>query len=253
MWAQRPAKAVVLAATLLACRGPAVGREAKGREQPARQRDILGSAKPLFSHNKEELVIRDFFQDRRNGFFVDVGCGHPIQDSNTYYLETHLGWSGIGVDALPEMARKWKRLRPASRFFNYVVTDHAGAAASFFRAERRVRDISSLFKPEHDPAGGKVESEEIRVPAITLNELLERNGVSRFDLLSMDIEGAEPLALAGLDVERFRPELACVEAKLDNRQPILRYFTAHGYRRIERYLAADPENFYFTPVAARRP
>ena len=73
-------------------------------------RDILGTEKAHYSQHDEELVIRDFFQDQRGGFFLDVGCGHPIQASNTYYLEKHLGWTGFGVDALPEMADKWRRL-----------------------------------------------------------------------------------------------------------------------------------------------
>jgi len=39
------------------------------------------------------------------------------------------------VDALPEMAPKWRRNRPGSRFFNYSVTDHAGTLEPFFRVE----------------------------------------------------------------------------------------------------------------------
>ena len=68
------------------------------------RRDIVGTEKPRYSHANEELVIRDYFQDQRGGFFLDVGCGHPIEASNSYFLEKHLGWSGIGIDALPEMA-----------------------------------------------------------------------------------------------------------------------------------------------------
>jgi FkbM family methyltransferase len=209
------------------------------------RRKIVSEEKPLYSHGNEEVIIRDFFQDRRNGFFLDVGCGHPIDDSNTYYLEEHLGWSGIGVDALPEMAPKWSRRRPASRFFNYIVTDHGGTVESFYRAE--LKDISSIQKPLQGPSGNAVRSEEIRVPTITLTNLLEQAGVSRIDLLSMDIEGAEPLALAGFDIGRFRPGLACVEAKPANREKILKYFAAHGYGRIERYARYDEMNYYFAP------
>jgi FkbM family methyltransferase len=212
------------------------------------RRDIVGTEKPVYSHGNEEIVIRDFFQDRRHGFFLDVGCGHPVDDSNTYYLEERLGWSGIAVDALPEMEPKWRRNRPASRFFNYIVTDHADTVESFFRAEPRARDISSIYKPDRDPSRNPVQSEEIRVPTITLTKLLERNGVSSIDLLSMDIEGAEPLALAGFDIERYKPALACVEAKLMNRAKILRYFGDHHYRRIDRYLKYDVANYYFTPL-----
>ena len=40
--------------------------------------DILGTEKKKYSQFDEELVIRDFFQDRRGGFFVDVGASQPV-------------------------------------------------------------------------------------------------------------------------------------------------------------------------------
>jgi len=215
---------------------------------PPNRRDILSTERAQYSHAKEELIIRDFFQDRRNGVFLDVGCGHPIQDSNTYYLEKHLDWTGMGVDALPEMARKWRRNRHGSRFFNYIVTDHAGTLEPFYRAEESVKDISSIEKPVRGPGGDPVLSEEIRVPTTTLTKLLEQSGVAKIDFLSMDIEGAEPLALAGFDIARFRPELACVETKVRNRERIRKYFADHGYQQIGRYLRYDVANYYYTRV-----
>src|SRR5262245_17500197 len=88
---------------------------------PAASGGIL-SGKALYSHGKEELIIRDFFQDRRDGVFLDVGCAWPIEKNNTYYLEKKLGWSGIGVDGLPDFAEAWKSKRPRSRFFNFLVS-----------------------------------------------------------------------------------------------------------------------------------
>lgn len=220
--------------------------EAPSSTQTARK-NIVGTEKKLYSHGKEEIIIRDFFQDRRDGVFLDVGCGRPIQDSNTYYLEEHLHWSGIGVDALPDMAAKWKRSRPLSRFFNYIATDHGDTMESFYRAKLKVRDISSTQKPETGPGGGRVQSEEIKVPTTTLTKLLEENGISKLDFLSMDIEGGEVLALAGFDIEKFRPELACIEAKPANRAKIVRYFTDHGYAKVDTYLKYDQTNYYFAP------
>jgi len=209
------------------------------------RKDIVSTGKPLYSMHKEETVIRDFFQDRRGGFFLDVGCWHPIIASNTYYLEAHLGWSGFGVDALPEMARKWKRNRPASKFFNYIVIDHADTVEPFYRMD--LSDISSIQKPLPAASAGATKVEEIKVPTITLTKLLDGRGVSKIDFLSMDIEGAEPLALAGFDINRFGPELACIEARPGNRELIMKYFADHGYERIERYLKYDDVNYYFTP------
>ncbi len=223
----------------------AVRQTAKPVDAPA-HRDILRTERRLYSLASEELIIRDFFQDRRDGFFLDVGCARPIKESNTYYLERHLGWSGIGIDALPEFASAWLKKRPRSRFFNFLVSDHSDSVEPFFRAPE-LRGISSFQKPERDPAGMPVKVEELHVPTITLTKLLDGAGVAKVDFLSMDIEGAEPLALAGFEIERFKPELACVEAKPKNRDAIVGYFSKHGYERLNAYAKYDPVNYYFSP------
>ncbi len=92
---------------------------------------------------------------------------------------------------------------------------------------------------------GDVQYEEIQIPTITLTDLLDQNDVERIDLLTMDIEDAEPLALAGFDIDRFKPELACVEAHVGVRESLMEYFSAHGYRRLEQYSERDPFNYYF--------
>jgi FkbM family methyltransferase len=210
------------------------------------RRDILGAEKNLYSQHAEEVVIRDFFQDRRNGVFLDVGCAWPVLYSNTYYLERELDWTGIGVDGLPDYGPRWKKRRPGSRFFNFIVTDHSDTTESFYRTVRRdLLGISRLSKEEKSHR--RVRYEEIRVPTITLTQLLERNGIAKIDLLSMDIEGAETLALAGFDVERFQPELAVIEVHANTRAPVLDYFQSHRYHAIERYRDFDQVNYYFTP------
>jgi FkbM family methyltransferase len=216
---------------------------------PQPREDILGTGKKLYSQHDEELVIRDFFQDRRHGTFLDVGCAWPIKASNTFYLEQRLGWRGIAVDALPDYEQAWRKRRRRSRFFNYLVTDHAGTFASFFRSE--LLGVSTI-KPPEEFEGRKLKYDEIRVPTITLNQLLDENEMKKVDFVSMDIEGAELLALAGFDIERFKPELLCIEAKPQNRAALMQYFATHGYERIERYFKRDQVNYYFAPKLAER-
>jgi len=214
----------------------------------APRRDIVATERVRYSQHHEEVIIRDFFQDRRDGFFLDVGCAWPKKHSNTYYLESELGWSGIGVDALPEYARRWKNQRPRSKFFNYLVGDRSGSVETFFRAPH-LPGISSV-RPRPSFSGKKVDYEEIKIPTITLTKLLEDNGISKLALLSMDIEGAEMPALAGFDIDRFRPELVCIEMYHAGRENILRYFAAHGYEHLDRYLPYDGLNYYFAPKPA---
>ena len=54
----------------------------------------------------------------------------------------------------------------------------------------------------------------MRVPARTLSALLDEAGIARpVDLLSLDVEGAEPGALRGIDFARHAPRFICVEAR----------------------------------------
>ena len=105
-----------------------------------------------------------------------------------------------------------------------------------------VEDHIELFPDNSEFASGPVQ-----VKTITLNELLDQRGVEKIDFLSMDIEQAEPAALAGFDIERFRPELVCIEATESVRKAIAAYFDAHGYERIDAYLSYDPVNWYYRP------
>ena len=77
--------------------------------------------------------------------------------------------------------------------------------------------------------------------------MLKRQGVTKIDFLSMDIEGAEPAALAGFDIKKYGVELICIEAhgskKLENK--ILKYFEENGYEHIEELKPYDIANWYF--------
>lgn len=58
----------------------------------------------------------------------------------------------------------------------------------------------------------------------------------------MDIEGHEPEALAGFDIDRFRPELLVIEGK---KGAVSRYLRRHGYVQVKRYEPFDGVNRYF--------
>lgn len=198
-----------------------------------------------YSERNEEVIIRHFFKDRRDGFFLDVGAYHYKNASNTYYLEKNLGWSGIAVDANGEFALGYKRNRPKTLFFSFFISDKSDEKADFLIVREpghltkstAVRD----FVPER-------EVEEVKVPTITLNDLLAGLHVKKIDFLNMDIELWEPRALAGFDIERYKPDLVCIEAHRQVRDRILAYFEEHGYARMDLYFLFDQRNWYFAPA-----
>jgi FkbM family methyltransferase len=200
-----------------------------------------------YSEEEEEWIIRDFFKDRRNGFFVDVGANHYRKDSNTFYLEERLGWSGIAIDPQATFEPDYKKHRPRTRFFPLSVGDVSNETAKLYKADRNSSAVSTNQDFTH--VFGK-NVREFGTPTITLTNLLTHLQVSRIDLLSVDVELSEPEVLAGFDINRFKPILVCIEAHPDVRQRILNYFAQHGYVAVGRYLRVDVQNLYFIPLAA---
>ncbi len=229
---------LAVAATAALTRGPSVIQDDWLRER-------YGPSK--WSYNAEEWIVRDFFQDRRGGVFVDVGSADARESSNTYYLESALGWSGVAVDALEEFGPGYAEHRPRTRFFAMLVGDRSDERATLYVSERAGNSSTSQdFTAFYNP-GQTLETRQM--PTITLTDLLDRAGVTNVDFLSMDIEMSEPAALEGFDIGRFKPALVCVEAHPPIRQWLVDYFARHGYRVVAKYLWSDWENLYFAPSA----
>ena len=198
-----------------------------------------------FTEREEEWIIRDFFQDKKDGVFVDVGANHYRDASKTYYLESRLGWSGLAIEPQQEYAADYPKFRPRTRFRQFFVSDVSNATAQLYVLKSMPLTASS--DKEFVEQFGK--PDEVReVPTITLNDLLKAEGITAIDFLSMDIELHEPKALMGFDIDRFMPAFVCIEALLPVRQQILDYFTAHGYVVVGKYVWVDRENLYFARV-----
>jgi FkbM family methyltransferase len=200
------------------------------------------------SEHGEEWIIRDFFNDKRDGVFVDVGAHNYKRYSNTYYLETALGWSGLAVEPQTKFAEEYARYRPRTRFVSLFVSNTSNRNAVLYVPRNDLVASQSREFAEID-GGGIVD--EVETQTTTLDDVLDRTGISQIDFLSMDIELAEPDALAGFSIQRYRPSLVCVEGHLPVRQQILDYFARNGYVVLGKYLRADSQNLWFTPLASR--
>ena len=67
--------------------------------------------KKSYSMDNEDTVILKYFKDRKNGFYVDVGCYHPIHINNTYLLYKK-NWHGINIDTSQFSIDLFNYMRP---------------------------------------------------------------------------------------------------------------------------------------------
>ena len=57
----------------------------------------LTHKKISYSYGGIDSLVLNIFKNQKNGFYLDVGCGHPIKNNNTYLLNKK-GWNGMNID-----------------------------------------------------------------------------------------------------------------------------------------------------------
>jgi len=162
--------------------------------------------------------------DRDGGVFIEAGANDGVRQSNTYFLEKKRGWTGLLVEPVPELAAECRKNRRAAvvREAALVASDVAGATVELQVAglmstvtgalgdeEATARHVAKALAVQKIAA-----SRRMRVPARTLSALIDETGIGReIDVLSLDVEGAEEMALRGLDFSRHAPRFICVEVR----------------------------------------
>jgi FkbM family methyltransferase len=169
-----------------------------------------------YGQNGEDAVLWRFFNSPR-GFYVDVGAFDGVYLSNSKIFED-AGWDGICVEALPQYADLCRDNRPRAT----VIA--AAVVAGDRDTVELTADPTGLFTGQtsdtltvagHYKGWGfqEPEWETVRVPAVTLNEVMDRK--PRIDFLSLDIEGGEIDVLSTVDFERHRPRVLLLEANTE--------------------------------------
>jgi FkbM family methyltransferase len=163
-----------------------------------------------YAQNWEDVRLRRLFADRPTGFYVDVGAAHPQLHSFTHTLYRQ-GWRGINVEPLPSFFALLADERPEDRCLNAVLGRETGGTVTFFEAPEQRGSSSMRPDVAQQLRDAGLEVREHTVPVRTLADVLEEAAPATFDLLKVDVEGAEDEVLAGNDWTRFRPRLVVVE------------------------------------------
>ena len=79
----------------------------------------------------------------------------------------------------------------------------------------------------------------MQAPGRTLTEVLDEVGAPEVDLLSLDLDGFEPQALAGLDLDRHAPRYILVEVQDEERLRAVEARLEGHYRQTERMSSKD--------------
>lgn len=198
-----------------------------------------------FSQHGEDALAWNLLGRPRTGFFIEAGAHDGVSLSNTFFLE-NIGWTGLLVEAHPELAEKCKKARPKSNVVHAALGPDNGAATCDFQMvlgaggvdALSFSDATSAHKDRIMREGGKIQT--VTVPCTSLNKLLSEQQAPRVDFLSLDVEGAEMLVLAGLDFDKWRPRVLAIEDNSNGRDATISNFLAKKkYRKVLRLSCND--------------
>ena len=100
-------------------------------------------SKKSYSISNVDLIIDRMFSKLNNGFYIDIGCNHPIKYNNTYLLYKR-GWNGINIDLDAKSIYEFNKLRPKDYNIKAVISDDERLKEIFYYHDRSA--INTLSK-----------------------------------------------------------------------------------------------------------
>ena len=166
-----------------------------------------------YSQNKEDLFINSYFKDKVKGFYLDVGCYHPIKYSNTALLHNR-GWQGINIDMSQTSIDFFNILRKKDKNICAAISNESKEAIQY--VDRPFSPINTLVKEFSDTASKKISfnkySEKI-IHTYKFNQIVKDQKLKfeQIDFLNIDVEAHDFEVLEGIDLMAYKIKLICIE------------------------------------------
>ena len=165
--------------------------------------------KKTYSMYGEDIIIERFFKNKKKGFYVDIGCYHPLEGSNTYLLFKK-GWNGINADVNSLSIELFNRAREKDHNVNLAVSNNKQKLKIYFRKKINMLNTSSKKLAKIHFRNG---FQERVINACPLNEIIKKSKFNskKIDFLNIDVEGKELNVLESLNFSKYKPKLICIE------------------------------------------
>ena len=87
-----------------------------------------------YSQLNQDVDVIQFYKNKENGYFIEIGANDGINLSNTYLLEKNYNWKGICVEPIPDIFNKLKNNRPNSICVNKAIYSYSDMILKFNRS-----------------------------------------------------------------------------------------------------------------------
>ena len=201
-----------------------------------------------YSQWGEDRIIKNFFKDKSKGFYVDIGCFHPIMYSNTCLLFNN-GWSGINIDLNPASIDLFNILRPND--YNFCAAISRDVEEKDLFLDHPLSPINTIQKSFYDMANKTIAFKNTKKKKIVTKKfddiIKEITKLPKINFLNIDCEGHDYLVLSSINVQQYNPALICIETHDVNNnetaesQNIINLLNKHQYKIFNR---CGPSTFF---------
>lgn len=154
-----------------------------------------------------KLFSKKVLQNIKKGFYLDIGCYHPIKDSNTALLYKN-GWRGINIDISKESIEMFKIFRSKDLNLNIGISNKNGFQKAYF--EKPISTLSSLDK-NYLPIVGRKNLIVRDIKVYTLKKLREKYKIKSIDFLKIDCESVDEKIILNSSLKDLDCKFLCIE------------------------------------------
>lgn len=164
-----------------------------------------------YSQWGEDKYINDFFKEKRDGIYLDIGCFHPVMYSNTCLLYRK-GWRGINIDINPTSIDLFNIVRPKDTNLCTTINQIKETFKVYY--DDPFSPLNNLDKRFHENLKNKSKRsvKKITVESKSMKEILNISKIDKcIDFINIDVEGWDYKILKNIDLNQLKPKLISVE------------------------------------------
>ena len=165
--------------------------------------------KKSYSLFQEDLFIKKYFKNKTKGFYIDIGCYHPLDGNNTHLLYAK-GWKGMNLDINSYSIEMFNFLRKKDINIHSGISNKKEKLVMYYRKEiNMLNTLDKNIAKIHFRNGFKKRNVQVN----TLNYFIFKyfKKLIKIDFLNIDVEGVELNVLKSLNFKQYNPQLICIE------------------------------------------
>lgn len=159
----------------------------------------------FYSQLGQDKWVQSVLQDKRNGFFVELGACDGVKYSNTLFFEKERGWDGVCIEPNDLYLLELYQNRSCN-ISNRLIYSVEGVEVPFALSQ----EASSVVDENVGPFTNK--DTVVMKTTTTLEKVLDSvHAPTTIDYLSLDVEGQEYNILSTFPFQRYKFRCMTVE------------------------------------------